>query len=136
MSSIFDTLLKFSWDKITDVEAHALYEAWKRSPSGKKLSAASGNEILSLKAKGYVAGFGDRLELTPLGERLIREMATNEPNNLEKNAKMPSYSEIKGKKASRPRQTHVAKQSKIASLNPIRPFNLRRESVLRMRGVS
>jgi hypothetical protein len=120
-------------ERISDKEAAALYDLWKSSPAGKLVpSATPPDTVMALKMKGYVRGFGDSLELTSSGQRLIREMATHEPNSFEKNAKTPPYSKIRDKKASRPRQTHVAKQSKQASLNEARPFNLRRESLRRM----
>ena len=129
------TLWEFgSWERISDQEAKLLYDLWKASPAGGKLAVAGGqNETLTnLKIKGYLSGLGDCLKLTQRGQRLIREMAIWEPNSFEKKAEMPPYSKIKDKKASRPRQTHVAKQSKQAALVEEKVFNLRRASFLRM----
>jgi len=141
-SKLWDDIFKQSgmgrsWDGVSDEEAESLYLLWKNSPAGGILTASSkeGDAIMGLKAKGYVRGFGNSLELTQLGKRLIREMATHEPNSFEKNAKVPSYSEIKNKKASRPRQSHVAKQSKVASRQGS-VFNLRKESLSRMQATA
>jgi hypothetical protein len=118
---------------LTDPEANAIYTLWKNSPIGttkfSSFSCGVENKILTaLKTKGYLAGFGDNVELTEKGKKVIIEMATHEPNAFEKHAKQVQYSSILTKKASRRgRQTflkHASKDGKI--------FNLRKESIRRM----
>ena len=119
---------------LTDEEAEFLYTAWKQMPKGASHFGVSpaGNMkcVNSLKTKGYLSGFGDRLEITPKGKKLIVEMVMHEPNCFDKNGQMPSYSNIKAKTANmRQRQTFVTK--KASRYNP-HVFNLHRRSLENM----
>lgn len=137
--SLFDILFPKSLRiqvGLTDAEANTLYSLWKGSPAGATTFIAQagmeGKSLNALKTKGYLAGFGDSLELTEKGKKIIVEMVTHEPNAFEKHAKDFSYSGIKAKSASskRPRQSLLKKQ---ASKEP-KTFNLRKQSLRRMNG--
>jgi hypothetical protein len=119
---------------LTDEEAEFLYTAWKQMPKGAShfaMAPASNVKCVNaLKTKGYLAGFGDQLEITPKGKKLIVEMVMHEPNDFDKNGQMPPYSNIKAKTASqRQRQTFVTKK---ASLYNPPVFNLHRRSLENM----
>lgn len=104
---------------ISDQEANSLYSAWKSTdPGSSKLKAGlSESHVSSLRAKGYVTVQPDGVELTDKGRKIIIEMVTNAPNSFSKDAKDPSYTEIKRKQASRrPRETFVQK-GKVAAFN-------------------
>lgn len=116
---------------LTDEEAELLYKAWKQSPPGaahiKVGQDADTRYLSSLKTKGYIAGFGDHLEITPKGKKLIVEMVMHEPNSFDRNGQMPAYSGIKAKTAGRPCQTFLSKK---ASRSPV--YNLYRKSLENM----
>jgi len=137
--SIFDILFpKGFLDKINlnDDEARTLYDLWKASPAGSQTLTVQGNTnrrvIDALKTKGYVAGFGEDVELTEKGKKIIVEMVTHEPNAFEKHAKEMSYSGIKAKNAEnkRPKQAFFNKQASKKKQG--KTFNLRKESIRRM----
>jgi hypothetical protein len=113
---------------LTDTEASTLYRLWNESPTGARVFKTPSNldskSIFALKSKGYIAGYGESLELTDKGKKVLVEMVTNEPNAFEKKSDV-SYSKIKAKHANmRPRQAFV----KRASLeNEVKPFNLKRQ---------
>ena len=137
--SLFDLIFpKNLRDKagLTDAEAGLLYGMWKAAPSGSTaFSLPLGGDkkhVVALKTKGYLAGFGNSIELTEKGKKVIVEMVTHEPNSFEKHATEISYSGIKSKKASvRPRQAFLKKQ---ASKTVSKTFNLRKTSLYRMGG--
>ena len=112
---------------LTDSEAQCLYSLWKGAPKGSKEFSPAGDQksILALKTKGYVAGGLGTLKITEKGRKVIIEMATNEPNAFDKQAQMPTYSEIKSAKQ-RPRQTFIKKSSS----EPVKPFNLAKRRAL------
>jgi len=119
---------------LSDEEAAFLYSAWKQMPQGSShfgMSPTANTKCVnSLKTKGYLSGFGDRLEFTPKGKKLIVEMVMHEPNSFDKNGQIPSYSNIKAKTAGqRQRQTFVTK--KASRYNPP-VFNLYRRSLENM----
>ena len=118
---------------LTDSEAQALYNLWKGSPIGTTKFAMGENidknQILALKTKGYLVGYGDNIQLTSKGKKVIVEMATHEPNAFEKHAGELTYSGIKSKANTRPRQAFFKKQ---ANKKQGKVFNLRKASVLRM----
>jgi hypothetical protein len=118
---------------LTDEEADTLYGMWKSAPPGNKRFQApygKARAIQSLKAKGYVTGMDD-VELTERGRKIIVEMATREPNALDRRA-MPAYSDMQ-KSAKRARQTFTGKRTKTAGDQ--RPFNLKRSKTQREAGV-
>jgi len=139
--SLFDILFPKSLRiqaGLSDAEANTLYNLWKGSPAGATtLQAQAGIEasnLNGLKTKGYLAGFGNSLELTENGKKVIVEMVTHEPNAFEKHAKEVSYSGIKAKSANaRPRQSFLKKASKEEMKEP-KVFNLRKASLRRMSG--
>lgn len=120
-----------AYDVITDREARALFEMWKNAePDSRRLSesGADASMLRALKAKGYVSGFGEAIELTEKGRTILVEMVTNEPSSFLRNSSIPPYSSIKARASQRrPRQTHTKKASRDS-------FNLRRESMRRLRG--
>ena len=121
---------------LTDTEAKFLYDMWKSSPEGATKFAIrpadlGRREVNALKTKGYIAGFGSGIELTERGKKVIVEMVTHEPNSFEKQAKEVSYSGIKNKSASRPRQAFLSKK---ASKKAGKAFNLRKQSLRKLRG--
>lgn len=116
---------------LSDAEATLLYSMWKNAPPGAKAfkvpAGADNKYATGLKSKGYIVGFGDGLEITDKGRKVIVEMVTNEPNAFSKKASVP-YSQLK-KKASRPKQSLVKKASRESKP----AFNLRKKSVENMR---
>lgn len=122
---------------LSDSEAHLLYNMWKGSPAGAtNFMVPAGSDkrnVSALKTKGYLSGFGDGLELTERGKKVIVEMVTHEPNAFEKHAKEVSYTGIKSKSASRPKQSFLKKASKEPKKS--KTFNLRKASIRRMGGV-
>jgi hypothetical protein len=101
--------------RLSDTEASTLYKLWNSSPTGARAfrvpEGIDSRTIFALKTKGYVSGFGDSLELTDKGRKILVEMVTNEPNALEKKSEI-SYSKIQEKKAhQRPRQSLVKRAS-------------------------
>ena len=100
---------------LSDTEANALYTLWKNSPKGATRFAATegidSHSLVALKTKGYLVGFGNSLELTEKGKKIIVEMATHEPNAFEKHAETLSYSGIKATTNKRPRQAFFNKQA-------------------------
>jgi hypothetical protein len=117
---------------LSDAEAKLLYSMWREAPPGARAfslpSGADARYATALKSKGYVVGFGDNLEITEKGRKVIVEIVTNEPNAFSKKASLAPYSQIRKKANGRPRQTHVKKASAED-----RPFNLRKRSVANMR---
>lgn len=118
---------------LTDAEASFLYNSWKNSPVGSFAipvpQEAEKMQVNALKTKGYITGFGNGMELTDKGKKIIVEMVTHEPNSFEKRAKELSYSGIKAKSANaRPRQALLNKRASKEKGS----FNLRRESIKRM----
>jgi hypothetical protein len=101
---------------LTDDEASALYRIWNDSPPGsfkfRTPMSVDKRSLTALKSKGYITGYGDALELTERGRKVLVEMVTNEPNAFEKKSEI-SYSKIQSKKASmRPVQAHVKRAAK------------------------
>jgi len=113
---------------LTDEEATFLYNLWKQGASNSLEVIASNSKCINaLKTKGYLAGFGSGLEITPRGKKVIVEMVMHEPNSFDKKGQMPTYSGIKAKTASqRKRQTFLAKK---ASLDNCPVFNLYKRSL-------
>lgn len=117
---------------LTDKEAGVLYSMWKDSPVGADRFSSNdidGKTMNSLKIKGYLAGFGDGVELTEKGKKIIVEMVTHEPNALDKKASNVQYSSIKNKTQ---RQKQAFKKKTASKTASERTFNLRRESLRRM----
>lgn len=122
---------------LSDGEASFLYTLWKSAPTGATSFQVPPNadrkHVTALKTKGYLSGFGEGIELTDQGKKIIVEMVTHEPNSFEKHAQDVSYSGIKAKSAnSRPRQAFLKKQA--SSTGPVKSFNLHRESLKRLAG--
>lgn len=119
---------------LSDAEAGVIYKMWKNSPPGAQQFAVPAETdrgiVSSLKTKGYVAGFGNGIELTEKGKKVIVEMVTHEPNSFEKHAAEVSYNTIKAQTSKRPRQAFIKKQ---ASKEP-KSFNLKRVSLKKMEG--
>lgn len=110
---------------LTDAEAETLYSLWKTSSPGAKKFVPNGQkEIISLKAKGYLAGASD-IEFTDRGRKIISEIATREPSILEKSSEPPPYSKIKAMAIRRPRQSILTKSASSED----EAFNLRRAMV-------
>jgi hypothetical protein len=119
---------------LTDEEADILYGMWKSSsPGARGVAPPSGKSgaVRSLKAKGYVSGI-DVLELTERGRKVIVEMATREPNALDRRA-MPAYSDIKKSANKRSRQTFT-RTVKSAGSSEANSFNLHRRRMERDAG--
>lgn len=113
---------------LNDAEASFLYGLWKSAPAGSRQFAipvtADRKHINALKTKGYLTGFGEAMELTEKGKKVIVEMVTHEPNALEKHAKEVSYTGIKSKSsAMRPKTAFF---NKAASKNA-RTYNRRQK---------
>ncbi len=113
---------------LSDTEASTLYRLWNESPTGARVfrvpSEIDKKAIFALKTKGYLAGYGESIELTDKGRKILVEMVTNEPNALEKKSEI-SYSKIKAKHAnSRPRQAFVKRASADETM---KPFNLNKQ---------
>jgi hypothetical protein len=121
---------------IADDEASLLYDIWKSAPPGSKVFAApqgiDQRKVLALKAKGFIAGFGDRLELTERGRRIVVEMVTHEPNAFEVKQASMTYSEIKKNGCKRPIQSLIKKHAQAEKKDERPAFNLRRESSKRI----
>ena len=112
---------------VSDTDASLLYDIWKAAPPGSRTFAppqgSDPGKIMALKAKGLIAGFGDRLELTQKGRKVVVEMVTHEPNAFSKQSEM-AYSEIKRAASKRPIQSLVKKQVRAAKESP--PYNLKK----------
>jgi hypothetical protein len=119
---------------LTDAEAKTLYDLWKNAPVGAKKFAINDDmdrsQITSLKTKGYLTGFGNGIELTSKGKKVIVEMVTHESNAFEKRASELSYSKIKANANRRPRQSLLRKKASKEVKDKV--FNLRKASILRM----
>lgn len=136
--SLFDIFLNEDFQKmirggdiITDAEAHFLYATWKQSPPGQDLivPANAAEHIDSLKVKGFLTGIGDDIKLTDKGRKVIVEMVTHVPNSFSKKA-MPIYSKIKSAK----KRSIQSLVKKTAGKDDKKPYNMRRESLRRLRG--
>ena len=121
--SIFDILFPKALRmqaSLSDTEANLLYRLWKNAPAGTNKFAVSEEADLktmsALKGKGYLAGFGSSLEFTDKGKKIIVEMVTHQPNAFDKRATEVSYSSIKAKASTRPKQSLVKKTMKSAGV--------------------
>lgn len=112
--------------RLTDDEAELLYKIWKSTPNGTNTfslpNESDTRKVTALKTKGYIAGYGDSLEFTERGKKVIVEMVTNEPNSFDKKAVHPRYNTIKAKRG---RKDQTVKK---ASKENHKPFNLRERS--------
>ena len=121
---------------IADDEATLLYNIWKASPPGSNVFAppngSDERKVMALKAKGFISGFGNRLEMTEKGRRIVVEMVTHEPNAFEVKQAMSSYSDIKKNGCKRPVQSLLRKHAQAEDKAEKPAFNLRNESVKRI----
>lgn len=136
--SLFDLLkprLKTENSYLSDEEAGMLYAMWKDAPPGSNVfplpAGADKRMVMALKSKGMLSGYGEALEITDKGRKVIIEMVTNERNAFEKKSETISYNAIKQKAKNKSRtglRKHAGKRSET------KPFNLREESLKKMRG--
>jgi hypothetical protein len=118
-------------DVITDAEAHFLFAAWKQSPPGQDIviPTNAAEHVNSLKAKGFLTSIGNDVRLTDKGRKVIVEMVTHVPNSFSKKA-MPIYSKIKSAK----KRSIQSLVKKTAGKDEKKSYNMRRESLRRLRG--